>query len=158
MILPPHHHPALGFPAISLESPVFRETARAIHLPLLFVKGVILPFLSFRFHQSPRLGIIRHRRRLGGQTEAATPHTYGRGSAPHRPTPRVAVLAEILGGDMWGHWPGVMEVEITQLLQFDLSIRPRPPSFTRPADGHHLLLSGQFKTVQTRFSFWTISL
>lgn len=49
---------------------------------------------------------------------------------------------------MRGPLAGVTEVETTQLLQFDLSIRPRPPSFTHSAaGGHRILLSGLFKIV-----------
>lgn len=142
---------ATGFPVIRLESAVFQQTARTISLPLLFVKGVILPFLSTSFHQPQRLGTIRHHRRPGGQTETATPHTYSRGP------PRVAILSEILRETRGGPLAGVTEVEITQLLQFDLSIRPRPPSFTHSAaDGHRILLAGLFKTVTDEVLSWTI--
>lgn len=141
---------ATGFSVIRLESAVFQQTARTISLPLLFVKGVILPFLSTSFHQPQRLGTIRHHRRPGGQTETAT-HTPTAGARPE------SLSSLKSSGRHRGPLAGVMEVEITQLLQFDLSIRPRPPSFTHSAaNGHRILLAGLFKIVTDEILSWTI--
>lgn len=126
---------AAGIPAIRLGSSVSQETARPITLPLLFVKGVILPFHHFTSHQSSGTSVTDAVQKDKQRQLLRTPPAGARPSSMKS------------SGRHAGATGGVTEVEITQLLQFDLSIRPRPPSFTRSADGHHFLLSGLFQSV-----------